>query len=211
MKNQAGRASWLAIQPDRWCVGRTLRKTFLNRVILLSKIGVKPTTSQEITLAGSCRSRPHPDRGGPAALTWLYHFLRLGLACIFIYAGFIKLLDPRAFAHIIAQYDLIPETLLPLVAVGLPALELLAGVGLIFEVRGSLTIIAVLLLIFLVILGFAVWHNLDVDCGCFTIDELDAQHSVKTAFWRDLIMIGAAMFLYWRRRSRAPQHFPHIL
>ena len=153
----------------------------------------------------SGRSRPHPDRGWEVGLTWLYHFLRLGLACIFIYAGFIKLLDPRAFAHAIAQYDLIPEGLLPLVAVGLPALELLAGLGLIFEVRGSLTIIAILLLIFLVILGYAVWHNLDIDCGCFTADELDAQHGVKTAFWRDLIMIGATLFLYWRRRSRAPQ------
>ena len=173
----------------------------------MSKIGVKPTTYQEIPLTGnSRRSRPHPGRGGAVALTWLYHFLRLGLACIFIYAGFIKLLDPRAFAHAIAQYDLIPETLLPLVAVGLPALELLAGAGLIFEVRGSLTIMALLLLIFMVILGFAVWHNLDVDCGCFTTDELDAQHSVKTAFWRDLIMIGATLFLYWRRRSCAPQN-----
>jgi uncharacterized membrane protein YphA (DoxX/SURF4 family) len=181
-------------------------------MISLSRIGVKPTISRETPLAGTTgRSRPHPERGGAAGWTWLYHFLRLGLACIFIYAGFIKLLDPRAFAHTIAQYDLIPETLLPLVAVGLPALELLAGVGLIFEVRGSLTIIALLLLIFLVILGYAVWHNLDIDCGCFTADELDAQHSVKTAFWRDLIMIGATLFLYWRQRSRAPQRFPNIL
>ena len=124
----------------------------------------------------SGRSRPHPDPGWEVGLTWLYHFLRLALACIFIYAGFIKLLDPRAFAHAIAQYDLMPEGLLPLVAVGLPALELLAGLGLICEVRGSLTIIAVLLLIFLVILGYAVWQNLDIDCGCFTADELDAQH-----------------------------------
>ena len=153
----------------------------------------------------SGRSRPHPDPGWEVGLTWLYHVLRLGLACVFIYAGFIKLLDPRAFAHAIAQYDLIPEGLLPLVAVGLPALELLAGLGLIFEVRGSLTLIAFLLLIFLVILGYAVWHNLDIDCGCFTADELDAQHGVKTAFWRDLMMIGATLFLYWRRRSRAPQ------
>jgi uncharacterized membrane protein YphA (DoxX/SURF4 family) len=175
-------------------------------VISLSRIGVKPTTSQEIPLAGnSRRPRPHPDRGGPVALTWLYHILRLGLAGIFIYAGFIKLLDPLAFAHAIAQYDLIPAGLLPLVAVGLPALELLAGVGLSCEVRGSLTIIALLLLIFLVILGYAVWHNLDIDCGCFTLDELAAQDGVVTAFRRDLIMIGATLFLYWRRRSRAPQ------
>jgi len=181
-------------------------------VISLSRIGIKPTTSQGIPVAGnSRRSWPHPDLGGAVSLTWLYHFLRLGLACIFIYAGFTKLLDPRAFAHAIAQYDLIPETLLPLVGVGLPALELLAGVGLIFEVRGSLSLIALLLLIFLVILGYAVWHNLDIDCGCFTIDELDAQHGVKTAFRRDLIMIGATLFLYWRRRSRAPLRFPIIL
>ena len=174
----------------------------------MSRIGVKPNTSQGIPVAGNPgRSRPQPNRYGPVALIWLYHVLRLGLACIFIYAGFIKLLDPRAFAHAIAQYDLIPEMLLPLVAVGLPALELLAGVGLVFEVRGSLSIIAVLLLIFLVILGYAVWHNLDIDCGCFTLDELDAQHGVITAFRRDLVMIGATLFLYWRRRGRAPHRF----
>jgi len=138
-------------------------------------------------------------------LTWLYHFLRLALAGIFIYAGVIKLLNPKAFAHAIAQYDLVPEGLLPLVAIGLPALEVLAGLGLILEVRGSLPIVAVLLLMFLVILGYAVSQNLDIDCGCFTADELDAQHSVTTAFRRDLMMIGATLFLYWRRRSRAPQ------
>jgi uncharacterized membrane protein YphA (DoxX/SURF4 family) len=176
-------------------------------VISLLRIGVKPTIPQEIPLAGnSRRTRLHPDCGGPVALTWLYHFLRLGLAGIFIYAGLIKLLDPRAFAQVIAQYDLVPETLLPLVAVGLPALELLAGAGLIFEVRGSLAILTLLLLIFLVTLGYAVWHNLDIDCGCFTADELDSQHGVSTAFWRDLVMMGAILFLYWRRRSRAPQN-----
>ncbi len=166
---------------------------------------LKPEPCREIFLARSpirFRSIAAPPR--EAGLIWLYHALRLTLACIFIYAGFIKLLEPRAFAHVIAQYDLIPDGLLPLVAVGLPALELLAGLGLIFEVRGSLTTIMVLLLIFLVILGFAVWHQLDIDCGCFTADELDAQHNLSTAFWRDLMMIGAALFLYWRRHNRAP-------
>ena len=74
---------------------------------------------------------PWPRLGGH--LTWAYHCLRLTLAGVFIYAGFIKLLDPRAFAHAIAQYDLVPEALLPLVAIGLPALELLAGLGLIWK------------------------------------------------------------------------------
>jgi uncharacterized membrane protein YphA (DoxX/SURF4 family) len=177
-------------------------------VIRLPKLRLKPNTCQEISVAdNSGRSRPHPDAGWEVALTWLYHFLRLALACIFIYAGFIKLLDPRAFAHAIAQYDLIPEGFLPLVAVGLPALELLAGLGLIGEVRGSLTTLFILLLIFLVVLGYAAWNHLDIDCGCFTADELDAQRSVNIALWRDLMMIGATLFLYWRRRSRTSRRF----
>jgi uncharacterized membrane protein YphA (DoxX/SURF4 family) len=168
---------------------------------------VKPKSGQPETLVGkSGQLLP------PAAIVWddflavIYHFLRLALAGIFIYAGAVKLLEPKAFAHAIAQYDLVPEALLPLVAIGLPALEVLAGLGLILEVRGSLTIIFVLLLIFMVILGYAVWENLDIDCGCFTADELDARHSVRTAFWRDLMMIGVTLFLYWRQRSRAFQH-----
>ena len=177
-------------------------------MICLSKRSLNPNTSREIALPGNSGcSRPQPDPGWEVGLTWLYHFLRLSLAGIFIYAGFIKLLDPRAFAHAIAQYDLIPEGLLPMVAVGLPALELLAGLGLIGEVRGSLTVIALLLLIFLVVLGYAVWHNLDIDCGCFTLDELDAADHVNTAFWRDLMMIAATLYLYWRRRSHKPRSF----
>jgi uncharacterized membrane protein YphA (DoxX/SURF4 family) len=173
----------------------------------LSKTESKSNLCRDVSPAGKPgRSGPHLDRGWEVGLTWLYHILRLSLACVFIYAGLIKLLDPRAFAHSIAQYDLLPETLLPMMAVGLPALELLAGVGLSFEIRGSLTIIAVLLLIFSVILGYAVWLNLDIDCGCFTVDELDAQHSVTAAFRRDLFMIGVTFFLCWRRRSRAPQN-----
>jgi hypothetical protein len=174
--------------------------------VILLETPTKPKPCQSETLdVKSGQFSPPPVIAWDDCLTWLYHFLRLALAGIFIYAGVIKLLGPKAFAHAIAQYDLVPEGLLPLVAVGLPALEVLAGLRLILEVRGSLTIIFVLLLVFLAILGYAVSQNLDIDCGCFTADELDAQHNVRVALWRDLIMIGATLFLYWRRRSRPIQ------
>jgi len=133
----------------------------------------------------------------------LYHLLRLGLGCLFCYAGFIKLLDPRAFAHAIAQFDLVPDPALPLLAVGLPILELLAGAGLIFEVRGSLSTIAVLLGLFLLTLSYAVLLEMDIDCGCFTVDELSAKTSVKTALVRDVFMAAALGFLFWQRRRGA--------
>ena len=140
----------------------------------------------------------------------LYNLLRLALGCLFVYAGLIKLADPRAFAHAIAQFDLAPEQLLPLLAVGLPALELLAGVGLIFERRGSLTAIAILLGLFLLALSYAVWMEMDIDCGCFTVEEINARTGVKTALLRDLFLAAALGFLFWwrRRAGRAPNLAP---
>ncbi|MFH1595091.1 MAG: MauE/DoxX family redox-associated membrane protein [Pseudomonadota bacterium] len=140
---------------------------------------------------------------GDFLCTLAYQLLRVGLGCLFVYAGFIKLLDPKAFAHSLAQFDLLPERLLPLVAVGLPALELLAGLGLVLEVRGSLSTIAVLLGLFLLVLGYAILMELDIDCGCFTVDEINAKNSVKLAFRRDLLLGGAILFLFWRRRVQA--------
>ncbi len=140
----------------------------------------------------------------------LYHLLRLALGCLFVYAGLIKLLDPRAFAHAIAQFDLAPDQFLPLLAVGLPALELLAGVGLIFERRGSLTAIAILLGLFLLALSYAVWMEMDIDCGCFTVEEINAHTGVKTALMRDLVLAAGLGFLFWwrRRARRAPNLDP---
>lgn len=136
--------------------------------------------------------------------TWLYHLVRLVIGGIFIYAGAVKLLAPRAFAHVIAQYGLVPDPLLPVVAVGLPAIELLAGMGLVFGIRGSLTGITILLGMFLLVLGYAIFMDMNIDCGCFTQEEIDGQHGLKTAFLRDMLMIAAILFLYWRRRMRSP-------
>ena len=130
----------------------------------------------------------------------LYHLLRLALGCLFVYAGLVKLLDPRAFAHAIAQFGLAPDQFLPLLAVGLPALEVLAGVGLICERRGSLTAIAILLGLFLLALSYAALMEMDIDCGCFTVEEVDARTGVKTALVRDLFLAAALSFLFWWRR-----------
>ena len=75
--------------------------------------------------------------------------------------------------------------------------------GLIFEVRGSLTTTSALLAIFLLALGYAILMEMDIDCGCFTVDELNAKTSAKHAFFRDLAMVAATIFLFWWRRVKA--------
>jgi len=130
---------------------------------------------------------------------WLHHISRFTLGSIFVYSGFIKLIDPKAFARAISHYDLLPESLLAPVAIGLPALEFLAGLGLIFAVRGSLSIIFSLLIMFVIVLWYGILSNLDIDCGCFSPEELKNQAGLWYAFYRDLVMIVAVLYLYLYR------------
>ncbi len=122
--------------------------------------------------------------------------VRFSLGSIFIYAGFSKLLDPKAFAKVLSQYDLIPEGLLAPVSIGLPALEFLAGLGLIFAIRGSLSIIFGLLITFVIVLWYGILHNLNIDCGCFSPEEIKGYTSLRHALYRDIVMIAAAIYLY---------------
>ena len=134
---------------------------------------------------------------------WPDRVIRGVLAFLFIYGGGLKLADPKAFAATLSHYDLIPEMLLPAVAVGLPALEVIAGMALLFNLPGGLTVITGLLALFVAVLGYGILTDLNVDCGCFGPEEVAGQQSLRQAFIRDLLLIGAASFLYYTRRTRA--------
>jgi uncharacterized membrane protein YphA (DoxX/SURF4 family) len=134
---------------------------------------------------------------------WISYFIRFSIGSIFLYAGLVKLLDPKAFAKVISQYDLIPESLLPQVAIGLPVLEVLAGFGLVFAIRGSLGVIFGLLTLFVFVLWYGILRHLDIDCGCFSQDELKSHASLWNAFYRDLVMIAAVVYLYISHKIRS--------
>ena len=134
--------------------------------------------------------------------SWLYRFLRWILGGIFIYSGATKLIAPQTFAVLIEAYGIVPETLLMPMAIVLPAMELIAGTGLLIDLRGSLGVMTALLLLFVVILSYGIQMGLDVDCGCFSVEdpEAEAYHGLRPALYRDLALLAAVAFLYgWRR------------
>jgi hypothetical protein len=97
---------------------------------------------------------------------------------------------------------------LPVVAIGLPLIETIAGIGLLLDIRGSLALIASLLGMFLFVLGYGISLNLDVDCGCFGADDLARQASLKQAFWRDVVLCGVVVpYLYLSRWMRSRVSF----
>jgi len=136
---------------------------------------------------------------------WSYRCLRWMLGITFIYSGITKLLAPETFAVLIEAFGLVPETLLLPVALILPLVEVLAGAGLLVDLRGSLAVIKGLLLLFVAILGYGIHLGLDVDCGCFGPEdpEADAFHGLKWALYRDIAMLAAVAYLYfWRIYDR---------
>ena len=138
-------------------------------------------------------------------MEWLYKLCRWTLGCIFIYAGGSKLLAPKTFAYLVEAYGIVPEGLLILVAIGLPALEVVAGFGLLFDIRGSLGVITGLLVIFMLVISYGIWSGLDVDCGCFGPEDPEAEvfHGLRLSLFRDLVMMAGVIFIYVWRRYRA--------
>jgi len=169
-------------------------------------------TLNELTIERSrkpCEGYPNKGFSLVKALLsiWVYHAVRFILAVIFVWSGVSKLIDPRSFAVIIEAYGLLPDELIMAVALFLPALELLAGMGLLIDVRGSLGIVAGLLILFMAILGYGIWMGLDVDCGCFGPEDPEAKayHGLRSALYRDFGMMAGVIYLYrWRyiRSSR---------
>ena len=133
---------------------------------------------------------------------WAYKLARWILGAVFIFAGSIKLLTPKPFAVMIEAYGIVPEGLIMFIAVVLPALEVAAGIGLVFDIEKSLGVIAVLLTLFLALMIYGIWMGLDIDCGCFGPEdpETEALQGLRLSLYRDLVMLVSVAFIYgWRQ------------
>jgi uncharacterized membrane protein YphA (DoxX/SURF4 family) len=133
---------------------------------------------------------------------WTYRMLRVVIGGLFVYSGAVKVMDVKGFARMVSQYELVPDELLAPVAYGLPVLELLAGIGLIFEVPWALTAISGMLVMFIGVLWYGVLQGLDIDCGCFSTEVLKGHDSLRKALYRDIVMVAVCGYFYLYRIVR---------
>jgi hypothetical protein len=138
------------------------------------------------------------------ASLWPYRLVRWMLAGVFLWASVVKLADPHAFTEIISDFGLVPESILFATALGLIALEFIAGAGLLFDVRGAVGLAAGLLIVFVGVLSYGIAIGLDIHCGCFGVGSRPV--GLHEALWRDLVLFVACGYLWWYRwlRSIAP-------
>ena len=139
-------------------------------------------------------------------LRWTVWLSRLVLALVFVFAGAVKAMDPKAFAEEIMRYQLAPWPAAVVLALWLPFLEIAAGTGLLLpKLRaGAQAVLTVLLLAFTVALLSAWRRGLDIDCGCF--GTVAGHQDLVHALVRDGILLGLLGWIWIQdaRSSRLP-------
>ena len=114
--------------------------------------------------------------------------LRVVLGGIFIYAGYVKLVEPwQLFAAGIADYEVVPMWVAKFLAHTLPWFEVLIGLLLIAGrwFRTSTVSTSLLLLVFFSLMVRAFTGGKEINCGCFGPNELIS--------WKTLVRDGSLL------------------
>ena len=127
---------------------------------------------------------------------------RLLVGGMYIVASYYKIVEPASFAKSIWQYHMVPGSLINLMALILPWLELLIGLAIVFGItyRGAIWWANLLLVVFIAALAATIIRGIDIDCGCFK-----AGKSATGPAWKALLFDLAAWLFamqLWLSRSR---------
>lgn len=147
--------------------------------------------------------------GRPSLIRASRWLLILLLGGIFLYAGSLKAWRPSQLAQDIFSYEILPYSAAAALAVYLPWLETLAGVGLFLPRArwGALAILQGLLVVFMLALGWAWFRGLDISCGCFGSSDEPANFPLLMG--RDVGLLLAAILLTWLELTGTARDKPH--
>ena len=127
---------------------------------------------------------------------------RIVLGGVFLLYGFDKILQPGDFARAIANYRLLPDALVNLVAVILPWVECMCGLLLLTGqwVRSAALLSALLLCVFLAAVSVTLFRGLDINCGCFNAHG--GRKIGLKLLGEDLLLLSVAAVLVLKARDR---------
>jgi uncharacterized membrane protein YphA (DoxX/SURF4 family) len=144
---------------------------------------------------------------------WLTVRVQIALGVIFVVAALPKIVDPPSFAHFIYNYKLVPWSLINLMALVMPWLELLCGLALILGIwKGTArTIIGAMLLMFIGAIAINLARGNAIDCGCFDVSAAGKTTEERLTDMRLVILRDAGMLLmvaqlWWASRQLKNEH-----
>lgn len=141
---------------------------------------------------------------------WLTIRVQLALGVLFVAAALPKIIDPPSFSHMIYNYRLVPGSLINPMALLMPWIELLCGLALILGIwkETARTLIAALLVLFIIAIGINLARNNAIDCGCFDVSAAGKSRDERLADMRWVIVRDIGMLLMcaqlWFASRRSP-------
>jgi uncharacterized membrane protein YphA (DoxX/SURF4 family) len=145
------------------------------------------------------------QRKALAVFQWL---ARAGIAFMFLYAGVAKLAEPAQLASDMANYRLLPETWVPVLALFVPVFEVALALSLLLSpyLRGGALLSAMLLTVFAAAMAQAKLRGIDLECGCFGA-AADARVSwIKVA--QNVALATLAVWVAWSASRSAAEPRP---
>lgn len=140
---------------------------------------------------------------------WLTIRVQIALGAIFIIAAWPKIADPPSFAHMIYNYRVLPAALINISSLVMPWVEIVVGLALVIGIwtRPARTLIALMLVVFIVALSFNLLRGNAIDCGCFNVSLANRTHEqrlgdMRLDIFRDLGMLLMCAQLWWADRMR---------
>lgn len=150
------------------------------------------------------------------AAIWMMHISRILLAIVFIFSGFVKVIDPLGLTYKIEDYFIafggiftnLTFFALP-AGIILPVIELVIGLNLLFMIHLRITSFATL--IFMLVMTpltlYIAIYNPVTDCGCFG-DALVISN--WQTFYKNIVFLVLSIVLIITLRGKNPILLPHI-
>ncbi len=132
--------------------------------------------------------------------TWVSLFVRLGLAGVFLVAGFLKVTDLDANSRAVVAYQLLPNDVAVVVGQIQPFLEIALGLFLLvgLATRICAWIAAGVLVVFISGISSAWARGLNIECGCFNkggqLPPGQTPNYLPSILW-DVVYLAMAIFL----------------
>jgi uncharacterized membrane protein YphA (DoxX/SURF4 family) len=137
---------------------------------------------------------------------------RVALGCWFVFSGGMKVFGSGLdrFTRDVANYRIAPPPLDAMAAYSVPWFEIAAGLCLMLGIlrRGAILTLAGLVVVFVICIGWAWVHQLDISCGCHGGDA-PIHYWGKVA---EFLLYSAVLVWLWRceqdHESRQPGIIP---
>jgi uncharacterized membrane protein YphA (DoxX/SURF4 family) len=130
--------------------------------------------------------------------------IRLFLAAIFLYSGFIKASASAQFAVALLPFTFVPESWRLPLSIVLPVSEIAGGALILapWTQRIGALLILGLCLLFIAALGWALANDVIVSCSCFGREEQPSVAKMSLTLLRDVFVAALALIVLFAGGAR---------